>query len=168
MEVPLSQFEIPHLEMVLEERFGIAPPEMFGTPSPLTVEALAERSAQPVGTVQATLQWVEQEARTLFMGVEAAQALVARHEALCFDARPYEVRVQHPLSWAEAFSAERVRWLARVQREGRKLTAITVALEEARGMSAALFLRGQGIGAHCLRLGSEGAPQFGDQTFDFA
>ncbi len=149
----LSDLRLPHLSTLLEEAFGILPPcpGIDTDPAPMTVQELATRSQQSISVVCARLQWIQREVEDLFLPFATAQELQEKGEAFFFDARTYGERIATPLHWAYSFTAPRL--LKLLGASSPRLTVLTLATEEAKGMSAALFLRGQGIAAKTLYTG---------------
>ncbi len=152
-DMPLAHLHVPHLSTLLEEAFGVLPPlqgEAADPSYPHTIEELATFAEQSVPAVITTLHRIQQDLADLFLPFSTAQALQERGEAFFFDARTYGERMALPLAWAYQFTAPRVLKLLSSLQSSPRVTVFTLASSEAKGMSAALFLRGQGIAAKTL------------------
>ena len=153
-ETPLSHLELPHLSTLLEEAFGVLPPlpgDSVYLEYPHTVQALAQFSEQPVSTVLTKLKSIQRDIEGLFLPFSEVQKLHEGGIAFFFDARTYAERIALPLPWAYSFTAPRLlKLLGTSQTSKPRMTVLTLATQEEKGMSAALFLCSQGIAAQTI------------------
>lgn len=100
MRLRLDEFFIPHLDMVLEEIFGILPPAFAKCESPATAVELAARSGLSLEAVLEKLVGLERDTKGVEIGCEELASLLkepsAADKILLLDVRePWEFEICH-------------------------------------------------------------------------
>ena len=100
MTTGLDKFSIPHFGLVLEELFGILPPEIIGVPLPKTLDELAIRTNSSPKELEERLLRLEQETKGVEISCHELNELLNDSEKapgiMLLDVRePWEFAICH-------------------------------------------------------------------------
>jgi rhodanese-related sulfurtransferase len=141
----LSDFGIPHLELVLVEIFQIPPRDIFPEViQPQTVQDLAIATGKSIDVIWGKLMNIRENARDIEIDVQALkEALTGSHPPLLLDVRePWEYDIAHIPGSLLLATLSFPDLLSKLQAASQ---VITICHHGIRSFSAAMYLKEQGV-----------------------